>query len=284
MVFNFIDLNSPAHDLLTDDYVSTLSLKTKKQAGPVQVTLDTQRNPSNGTLSTKLSSKFNICKFHIDKLQLTQDANGVLESTVGVFPNTTLGFNGNHKTADLSVEYKTNNLTLNSVLDVQDFKQLKSTGKLNCYKGLSLASEVKVDLVNSSIGSVNLGLSYTINNLFASLYTVNGIGCPKKCTSDSNSSLNPASCNLGVLYHVNPNWTLGTNVLHSYKGHSSSCMTIGGLYKGDFGKIKMKVNCCGDVKVAVMKDMCGGVNVTVGGGVNVGKVGSSLEWGLGVTL
>lgn len=273
MVFTFTDINSPSHDLLNDDYPSSLSLKTKKNAGPLQITIDTTRNPSNGTLSTKLSSKFQMASLNIDKLSLTQDANGVLESTIVPFKNTTLGFNGDSKYANLTLEYKKGNFLTSNILDIQEFQSFKNNTKLSFKSGFSVATNLNVDLGNNKVSSVNLGANYEKGSWFASLYTVNGI-----CKSNDNKS-----ANLGLLYYVNPKVSLASNLNHCYSDCKSDCLTVGGLYKSNVGDIKMKANFCGNMNVSVKREIVQGVNVTASLGGKVNDVGS-WKGGLGVTI
>jgi len=239
------------------------------------LTLDTVRS-DNGCLATKLSSSFAYKNLTIDKLQLNQESNGLLESRLTVCKNTVLGFLGDSRSASLNLEYKSNNLLLNSKLDVQDFKKLNSTGKLTLGSKINLASEVSMDLVTSSIGSINMGLSYTSNGLTTSLSTLNGLSKPV--------------VNLGILYHVNPSLRLASSITHGCNDKSSNNITVGGQYIAPFGRIKCKVNSVGSVKMVVVRNVGDGVKVTVGGGLNVGEgenkggCGKGLEWGVGVTL
>jgi len=281
MVFQFSDINSPTNDLLNDDYTDKLSLKCKKSAGPIQVTMESSRNPSNGTLSTKLGSKFNCAGIQVDKLQLTQDANGVLESTFPIFPHTSLGFVGNPKTAQLNMEYQRKNFTGSAILDVQEFQKFQTAMKVGLTSGVNLASDVHVDLLKSQMSQMNVGLNYQKGPFFASLMSVNGLCCGGDGT-DKNKSNTP-SANLGLIYHVNPKLTVATNATHCYKNHEFSCLTLGGLYKSTYGDLKLKANCCGVVCGALTKEVLPNVNVTASTSVNIRDV-SSVKYGLGVTI
>lgn len=271
MPFTLSDIHSPTTDLLTDDYTSNLTLKSKQQRGPLLLTLDTSRS-TNGCLATKLSSKFTYKNLTIDKLQLNQEANGALESHLTVCRNTVLGFIGDSQAASLNLEYKSSSVLLNSVLDVQDFKKMSTTGKITFKNKINLASEVNMDLLSSRINSVNFGVSYNTNGLKTSLSTMNGLHKPL--------------LNLGLLYTVNPNMSLSSSVIHSCYDKTRNNITVGTLYKAPFGQVKAKVDTQGSVKMALVKNVGDGVKITVGGGLNVGegKCGKGLEWGLGITL
>jgi len=271
MPFILSDIHSPIIDLLTDDYTSNLSLKSKQQRGPLLLTLDTSRS-TNGCLTTKLSSKFTYKNLTIDKLQLNQEANGALESRLTVCKNTVLGFIGDSRAASLNLEYRNSNVLLNSILDVQDFKKMSTTGKVTFNGKINLASEVSMDLVSSRINSVNMGLSYTTNGLTTSLTTLNGLHKPLM--------------KLGVLYMINPNMSLASSIIHSCHDKTRNNVTIGTSYMVPFGQVKAKVDTQGSVKMVLVKTVGDGVRVTLGGGFNVGeeKCGKGLEWGLGITL
>jgi len=271
MPFTLSDIHSLTTDLLTDDYISNLILKSKQHRGPLLLTLDTSRS-TNGCLATKLSSKFTYRNLTIDKLQLNQEANGALESRLMVCKNTVLGFIGDSRAASLNLEYKSSNVLLNSVLDVQDFKKMSTTGKVTLNDKINLASDLSMDLVSSRIDSVNIGLSYTTNGMKTSLSTLNGLHKPL--------------LNLSVLYTVNPNMSLASSVIHSCHDRTRNNITIGTSYKAPFGQVKAKVDTQGSVKMALVKTVGDGVKVTVGGGLNVGEQKSrkGLEWGLGITL
>jgi len=237
----------------------------------MQITMESSRNPGNGTLSTKISSKFNVCNLNIDKLQLTQDANGVLESTIQPFQNTTIGFNGNNQTANLTLEYKNGNFVTSTLLDIQEFQSLKNNVKLSLSSGVSLASNICVDLQNNKMKEMNLGCNYEQGNWFASLRSVSGM-----CRFDTNM-------NLGLLYRVNPKVIIASNFDHCHQEKSRSCITVGGLYRGNFCDLKMKANCCGNLNLSVKKEVMDGVNVMASLGGKCGEWGS-WKGGLGVTI
>jgi len=218
MVFQFTDINKDTTDLLNDDYTDKLSFKCKKTAGPVNVTIESSRNPTDGTLSTKIGSKFNVCGLAIDKLQLTQDANGVLESSLGICNGTFIGFNGNSKTADLNLEYTQKNITASAILDVQEFRTIQANALVSCNSGIKMGANAFVDLSQSQLSSVNVGLNYTKGPLFASVATTQGLKCCQTST------------NLGLVYQVNPNLSVASNSIHSCDKPLKG-MTVGGFIK-----------------------------------------------------
>lgn len=272
--FKFVDINKNANDLLNDDYTDKLSLKCKKAAGPINVTVETCRNPTDGTLTTKLGSKFGVCGLAVDKLQLTQDANGVLESTISPFANTTIGFNGNTQSADVYMQYKQTNMTINGILDVQNFATFQTAASLTCKNNVTLGADAIVDLNKSCLSRVNLGVNYTKGPLFGSLTTVNGVGC---C-----SSTNACAANLGLVYQVSPKISIATNTVHACK-EPIKCLTVGGIYDVPFAKFKVKANCGGTVSACMMKHVAQDVQLTVSGSVNVSDP-STFKYGLGLTI
>jgi voltage-dependent anion channel protein 2 len=68
---------------LTDDYTDKVSLKCKKSAGPVAVTIETEQG-KGGALSSKIGTKFAYAKFNVDKGQVKADGGRVLETSLGV--------------------------------------------------------------------------------------------------------------------------------------------------------------------------------------------------------
>jgi len=205
-------------------------------------------------------------------LQLNQEANGSLESHLTVCKNTVLGFIGDNRAASLNLEYKNSKILLNSVLDVQDFKKISTTGKVTFNDKINLASEFSMDLVTSRINSINMGISYSTNGLTTSVTTLNGLHKPL--------------FKVGMLYSVNQNISLASSVIHSCYDKSHNNIVVGTTYKAPYGQLKAKVDTHGSVKMALVKTVGDGVKVTLGGGLNVGdgKCGKGLEWGLGITL
>ena len=67
-------------DLLNDDYTTKTTLKCKKSAGPVGVTIETERG-EGGALSSKIGTKFAYAKFNVDKLQATANGGKVFETS-----------------------------------------------------------------------------------------------------------------------------------------------------------------------------------------------------------
>jgi len=271
MVFQFIDIHKPTTDLLTEDYSNKLSLKCKKSAGPVNITIESSRNPSDGTLSTKIGSKFNVCGVKVDKLQLTQDTNCVLETSLGICNGTTIGFNGNSKTSDLNLEYNQKNITASAVLDVQEFRKFHTQAMVSLKDGtLSLGADAHVDLNASTVSSVNIGMNYRQGSLFASMSTMDGLNC---CQTKSN---------LNFLYQVNPKLSLASNSIHSCEKPLKE-ITLGGLYKSSYADFKLKANCCGRVSGCMMKEMAPNVNLTLSGSVSVSEP-TKVDYGLGLTI
>ena len=55
----FSDICKPSKDLLEDDYTSNINLKAKVKAGPIGVTIETERSAA-GTLSSKVTTFIEI--------------------------------------------------------------------------------------------------------------------------------------------------------------------------------------------------------------------------------
>lgn len=74
-----------ALDLLGDDYTGKISLKCKKSAGPISVTIETERG-GGGALSSKIGGKFAYSGLSFDKVQLKADGGHVIETSLKPYP------------------------------------------------------------------------------------------------------------------------------------------------------------------------------------------------------
>ena len=146
-----------------------MSLKCKKNAGPVAVTIETEQG-EGGSLSSKIGTKFNYSKFQVDKGQLKADGGKVLESSIKITDDAKLTFKAN-KGADLGVDYVKGNFYGTASMDVMDMSNITSSACLGLPSGLKLGGDAKYNLSGSSIGfaGFNVGASYAAGPVFASV-------------------------------------------------------------------------------------------------------------------
>ena len=102
----YSDISKPSKDLLNDDYTSSIVLKCKSAAGPVGVTIETERS-SAGTLSSKVGGKFSYAGLNFDKLQAKADGSNVLETSLTPCTGCKITFKANEKEAGFIVDFIT---------------------------------------------------------------------------------------------------------------------------------------------------------------------------------
>ena len=254
-------------DLLKDDYTSKISLKCKKDAGPVNVTIETEQG-KDGALSSKIGTKFNYAKFSVDKGQVKADGGRVLETSLKATPDVKLSFKSNNG-ADLGVDYTKGNFYATGVLDVMNMSKVTTSACLGLGSGVKLGGDVTYGLSGSTTGlsGFNLGASYTKGPLFTSL------------TATSKLS----QFNIGLVYKVNSDLSLASQTTHT---SSKVCdvLAIGGAYKAPkVGTIKAKMGSDGILSACVVREIAPKVTLTASGSMTPSDP-SSFKPGLGISM
>jgi voltage-dependent anion channel protein 2 len=250
---------------LTDDFSTKISLKCKKGAGPVAVTIETERG-EGGALSSKIGTKFAYAKFNVDKAQATASGGQVLETSLNIAPGVSLSFKAN-KGADLGIDYTSGNFYGTGVLDVVEMSKLSTTACIGLPSGVKLGGDATYAISGKSgLTGLNVGGSYTHGPLFASV------------TSGSKFT----SINLGVLYKVNDTLTLASQTTHTSE-KACTVVGVGGAYKAPFGLVKAKYVDGGILSACVIKDVAPKVTLTASGSVSVSDF-SKFKYGLGIVM
>jgi voltage-dependent anion channel protein 2 len=263
MVCKFSDIAKAPTDLLNDDFTTKVSLKCKKSAGPVAVTIDTTRG-KDGSLSSKVGGKFNYNGISFDKVQHEADGSHTLESSFVPAPGLKLSFKGS-KGADLGCDYKSGNLCATAKLDIKDLAKFSTSACMSVAGGITMGGDVAYSLKDSALSGYNIGASYSTGPLFAAVTTSNKLG----------------SVNLSMMYKVNNDLTLVSSTSHS---SSKTCTVsgVGGLYKASFGDVKAKLGADKLVSASLVKDVSK-TKVTLSGSM-VGTDTSTFKYGLGIAI
>lgn len=261
----FEDIAKGPLDLLSEDYTSKVSVKCKKAAGPVGVTIETERG-SDGSLSSKVGSKFRYAGLSFDKIQFKPDGSGVLETSLSPCAGTELSFKGG-KGADLGVIYTKGSFVGTGTLDVKDMSKFSASACTSLAAGINVGGVATYQLSGKSgLSSFNVGGNYTKGPLFASATTANTM----------------AQVNLGLMYNVNDKLTLASSTSHS-RANPVDSLEVGGLYKSSFGNIKAKYGSSGTVSACVIKEVAPKVTVTASGSAPV-KEPSKIKYGIGILI
>lgn len=266
MATKFSDLGKGAKDLLNDDYTTANSLKCKKSAGPVNVTIDSDRNTSSGAVSSKIGAKFAYAGFNIDKLQLKANGARVFESSFKVAPELKLAFKAD-KGADLCVDYVKGPLFATGKLDAMKMSKINATA---CYSHKALGAKVGCNVVYGvdakALSAYDFGASYVTGPLTASATTASKL----------------SSLNLSVLYKANSDVTIASQTAHS-NGKPLDLINIGASYKAPFGLVKAKYSGSGDIAACIVKEVAPKVKVTASGSVSTSDF-SKFKTGLGIEM
>jgi voltage-dependent anion channel protein 2 len=250
---------------LNDDYSTKTTLKCKKSAGIVAVTIETDRG-EGGALSSKIGTKFNIAKFSVDKAQATANGGRVFESSLKVAPCIKLSFKAN-KGADLGVDYTSGNFYATGVLDVAEMSKFSTSACIGLASGIKAGGDASYALSGKSgLTGLNVGTSYSSGPIFAGL------------TSASKFS----QFNLSLLYKVNKDLSVASITTHS----GDKMWDVGGVgctYKAAFGTVKAKYAGSGLVSGALIKEIAPAVNLTASGTVALSDF-STFKYGLGISM
>lgn len=252
-------------DLLNDDYTTVISLKCKKAAGPVGVTIETER-AAGGALSSKVGTKFVYAGFSVDKGQLKADGGRVLETSVSPCPGCKVSFKAN-KGADLCVDYTKGDFYLTSVLDVLDTSKFSATASMALPSGFVFGGATNYALKGKTgFSAYDIGMKYTQGPLLASV----------------TSAAKLSSVNVGILYKVNDDVTLASQTSHS-SSKNLDVLAIGGIYKAPFGNVKAKIGSNGMLSAALIKEVAPKVIVKASGSVSTSDF-SNFKTGLGIEI
>jgi len=264
----FSDISKPSKDLLNDDYTSSVSLKAKSKAGPIAVTIETDRS-STGTLSSKIGGKFSYAGLNFDKVQHKADGSQVLETSLVPCAGCKMTFKAN-KGADLGVEYTAGKMTTTGSLDVLNMSKLSTSTCIGVAPGINVGGDLSYNISGDKGGlsSYNVGASYATGPLFASVTSASKFG----------------QFNVGVLYKVNGDLSLASSTTHS-SAKACDISAIGASYTGlsGVGTIKAKVGSNGVTSACLIKEIAPKVNLTASGSVS-GADFSTFKYGLGVTM
>lgn len=249
---------------MNDDYTTKTTLKCKKNAGPVAVTIETERG-EGGALSSKVGTKFAYAKFNVDKAQATANGGRVLETSLKVAPGVKLSFKHGGK-ADLGVDYTSGNFYGTGVLDVEKMSKLSTSACMALPSGIIAGGNAVYEFEGkNSLTGFNVGASYTQGKLFASVTTANQF----------------KEVNLGLLYKVNSDLTLASQTAHSGE-NVCTVGGVGGSYKTDFGLVKAKYT-SGLFCASLVKDIAPKVTLTASGQVKSADF-SDFKYGLGISM
>jgi voltage-dependent anion channel protein 2 len=258
----FSDISKPSNDLLSDDYTSSITLKAKGKAGPIGVTIETERS-ATGTLSSKVGGKFTYAGLSFDKVQAKADGSNVLETSLVPCKGCKMTFKAN-KGADLGLEYVAGATTTTGSLDVLNMSKLSTSTCIGVGHGINVGGDLSYNISGDKAGlsSYNIGASYATGPLFASV------------TSASKFS----QFNVGVLYKVNGDLSLASS-------KTGDALAIGGAYSGlgSGGTIKAKVGSNGVTSACYIKEVAPKVNLTASGSIS-GADFSTFKYGLGISM
>lgn len=251
-------------DLLNDDYTNKVSLKCKKNAGPVAVTIDTTRG-AGGALSSKVGTKFSYAGLSFDKAQLEANGSQTLETSLSPVPGLELSFKGG-KGADIGATYKAGNFCGTASVDVKDLSKVSSSACMGFAGGIAMGGDVTYSLKDSSLSGFNVGASYSQGPLFASLTTGGKM----------------STMNVSMMYKVNSDLSIASSTTHSA---SKRCdvVAVGGIYKSSFGDVKAKVGSNGVISASLIKNVAPKVKLTASGSMS-GTDTSTFKYGLGIAM
>lgn len=264
MVTKFADIAKGPSDLLGDDYTTKTTLKCKKPAGPLAVTIETERG-SSGSLSSKIGTKFTYAGLSFDKIQFKPDGSGVLETSIKPCPGCITTFKGS-KGADLGVDYTYGDVRLTGDLDVKDMSKFSSSACLTASGGIIVGGDMVYSIKSKGVSTYNIGASYSSGPLFVSAVTANKV----------------SSLNVGLLYTVNSNLTVATKSSHS-SGKPLDSFSVGGKFKAGFGDVKAKFDSSGSISACLIKDVAPKVTLTASATAPTSDL-SKLKYGIGISM
>lgn len=252
-------------DLLGDDYTTSYTLKAKKNAGPVGVTIETNR-ANDGSLSSKVGTKFAYAKLNVDKGQVKADGGQVLETSIKLTPEVKVSFKAN-KGADLGVDYCKGSFYGTGMLDVMNMSKLSTSACYGLPSGLKVGADAAYNLSGSTgLAGFNVGAAYSTGPVTASL------------TASSKSV-----ATLGLLYKVNNDLALASQTAHS-ADKACAVAGVGAAYKAaGVGTIKAKYAGGGVMSASLVREIAPKVTLTASGTVT-GTDFSTFKPGLQINI
>jgi len=266
MPTKFADIAKGTSDLLSDDYSTGISLKCKKSAGPVAVTIETERG-TGGSLSSKVGTNFSYGGVSFDKVQLKADGGHVLETSLSPCSPVLLTFKGN-KGADLGLEYTKGSLVATGTLDVKDMSRFSTSACVGVGSGILVGADAtySVNGKAAALSAYNVGASYTKGPLSLSVTTASKI----------------SQINVGTLYKVNDTLTVASSTTHT-SAKPLGAFTVGGAYKASFGTVKAKISTGGNVDAVVLKEVAPKVDLKATGSISSFDP-STFKYGIGIVM
>jgi len=264
MPAKFEDFAKPSNDLLSDDYTSKFTLKCKKNAGSVGVTVESERS-SEGSISSKIGTKFPYYGLKVDKLQFKPDGSYALETSLSPMIGTLMTFKGG-KGSDLGLEYKKGDFLTTGTVDIKDMSKLSASSSIGIAPGVYVGGDLSYDVTGKGLSAFNVGGTYSSGPFFSCLTTTCKI----------------AQVNAGVRYKVNDYLTLASSSTHT-RAKPFDSFTFGGLYKASFGDVKAKVGSDGNVSACVKNEIVPKVTVTVSGTAPTSDL-SKIKYGIGIIM
>jgi voltage-dependent anion channel protein 2 len=250
---------------LTDDFTNTVSLKCKKNAGPVAVTIETEQGKDGG-LTSKIGTKFAYAKFNVDKGQVKADGGRVLETSLVLSPDVKLSFKAN-KGADLGIDYIKGNFYATGVFDVVDMSKVSGSACMGLPKGIKVGGDATYALSGATgFSGFSVGASYTAGPIFTSL------------TATSKLS----KFNIGLLYKVSPELSIASQTVHT-ADKVCDVLAIGGLYKAPIGTFKAKMGSNGILSACMIKEIAPKVTLTAAGTMTASDP-STFKPGLAISM
>jgi voltage-dependent anion channel protein 2 len=264
----FSDISKPSNDLLNEDYTSSVTLKCKGKAGPVDVTVETLRGPT-GALTSKVGGKFAYAGLNFDKLQATADGSNVLETSLVPCKGCKLTFKAN-KAADLGLEYTAGSITTTGTLDVLSMSKFATSTCIGVAPGINVGGDLSYNISGDKAGlsAYSVGACYSKGSLFTSVTSANKF----------------SQFNVGVMYKINPELSLASSTTHS-SAKACDVLAVGGAYSGlaSLGTIKAKVGSNGVTSACIIKEVAPKVNLTASGSIT-GADFSTFKYGIGITM
>ncbi len=225
--------------------------------------MDTTRG-KDGSLSSKIGTKFSYAGISFDKVQHEADGSPTLESSFVPAPGLKVSFKGG-KGGDLGCDYKTGNFCGTAKLDVKDLAKFSSSASMSVAGGVTLGGDFGYSLKDSALSGYNIGANYTSGPLFAAVTTSQKLG----------------AVNLSLMYKVNNDITLASSTTHS-SSKTCSVNAIGGLYKASFGDVKAKMGADKVVSASLVKTVSK-TKFTLSGTM-AGADTSTFKYGLGIQI
>jgi hypothetical protein len=267
MATKFADISKSSSDLLSEEYCTGISLKCKKSAGCVGVTIETERG-STGTLSSKVGTKFSYGGVSFDKVQVKADGGQVLETSLPICSPLLLTFKGG-KGADLGLEYKNKSFVATGSLDIKDLGHLSTSACVGVGHGIIVGADATYSMsgkIAASLSAYNVGASYTKGPLLVSLTSASKI----------------SQLNISTLYKVNESLTVAASTTHT-SAKPLGPFTVGGAYKAHFGTVKAKISTGGKIDAVLVKEVAPKVDLKASGSISAFDP-STFKYGIGIVM